>query len=112
MMLESCFFSVSSDLKDALKRANNTRYGLAAGVFTSNLDTVNTLVRAIKVGTVWVNCYQVLDAAIPLQHLTLHSSQGYSRSLPLHSSQGSSLALSLYMQLLTIISVGNNEQTW
>ncbi|KAL8140783.1 hypothetical protein V2J09_006804 [Rumex salicifolius] len=54
-----------NDLKDVIKRANNTRYGLAAGVFTSNLDTANTLVRALKAGTVWVNCYHVFDAAIP-----------------------------------------------
>ncbi|KAK6117985.1 hypothetical protein DH2020_048270 [Rehmannia glutinosa] len=45
------------------KRA--TRYGLAAGVFTRNIDTANTLSRGLKAGTVWVNCYDVFDAAIP-----------------------------------------------
>lgn len=48
-----------------IKRANNTRYGLAAGVYTKNIDTVNMLSRALKVGTVWVNCFYVFDAAIP-----------------------------------------------
>ncbi|KAK4784985.1 hypothetical protein SAY86_001674 [Trapa natans] len=53
------------DLKDVIHRANNTRYGLAAGVFTKNIDTANTLTRALRAGTVWVNCFDVLDASIP-----------------------------------------------
>lgn len=53
------------DLDEVIKRANATRYGLAAGVFTKNLDTANTLSRALRVGTVWVNCFDVFDAAIP-----------------------------------------------
>lgn len=53
------------DLEEVVRRANNTRYGLAAGIFTSNIDTANTLTRALKVGTVWVNCFDVFDAAIP-----------------------------------------------
>jgi len=54
-----------NDLGDVIKRANATRYGLAAGVFTNNLDTANTLSRALRAGTVWVNCFDVFDAAIP-----------------------------------------------
>ncbi|CAN6814942.1 unnamed protein product [Brassica oleracea] len=46
-------------------RANETRYGLAAGVFTKSLDTAKRVSRALKAGTVWVNCFDVFDAAIP-----------------------------------------------
>lgn len=53
------------DLDEVIQRSNSTRYGLAAGIFTHNLDTANTLSRALKVGTVWINCYDVFDAAIP-----------------------------------------------
>ncbi|GAV63015.1 Aldedh domain-containing protein [Cephalotus follicularis] len=53
------------NLEDVIKRANATRYGLAAGVFTKSLDTANTLTRALRAGTVWVNCFDVFDAAIP-----------------------------------------------
>jgi aldehyde dehydrogenase (NAD+) len=53
------------DVREVVRRANATHYGLAAGVFTSNLDTANTLARALRVGSVWVNCYDVFDAAIP-----------------------------------------------
>lgn len=53
------------DLDEVIQRANATRYGLAAGVFTKNINTANTLTRALKAGTVWVNCFDVFDAAIP-----------------------------------------------
>ncbi|KAM7464612.1 hypothetical protein LguiA_032733 [Lonicera macranthoides] len=53
------------DLNEVIKRANATHYGLAAGVFTKNIDTANTLVRALRVGTVWINCFDTFDAAIP-----------------------------------------------
>ncbi|XP_057950534.1 aldehyde dehydrogenase family 2 member B4, mitochondrial-like [Malania oleifera] len=53
------------DLDEVIRRANATRYGLAAGVFTKNIDTANTLTRALKAGTIWVNCFDIFDAAIP-----------------------------------------------
>ncbi|KAF5476836.1 hypothetical protein F2P56_003531 [Juglans regia] len=53
------------DIDDVIRRANTTRYGLAAGVFTRSLDTANTLTRALRAGTIWVNCFDVFDAAIP-----------------------------------------------
>lgn len=52
-------------LKEVIQRANNSTYGLAAGVFTKNINTANTLSRALRVGTVWINCFDVFDAAIP-----------------------------------------------
>lgn len=53
------------DLDEVVRRANATAYGLAAGVYTKNIDTANTLTRALRAGTVWINCYDVFDAAIP-----------------------------------------------
>lgn len=59
------FLSHCRELDDVVRRANTTQYGLAAGVFTNNLNTANTLSRALRAGTVWVNCFDVFDAAIP-----------------------------------------------
>jgi len=62
MSCEEIFGPVLSVLKpfktveEALTRANNTEYGLAAGVFTSNMNTKEIFVREYKAGTVWVNC--------------------------------------------------------
>ncbi|KAL6351303.1 hypothetical protein AAG906_035095 [Vitis piasezkii] len=53
------------DLDGVIRRANASNCGLAAGVFTQNIDTANTLTRALRVGTVWINCFDVFDAAIP-----------------------------------------------
>ncbi|XP_013362003.1 PREDICTED: retinal dehydrogenase 1-like [Chinchilla lanigera] len=44
-------------LDEVIKRANNTTYGLAAGVFTKDLDKAVTVSTALQAGTVWVNCY-------------------------------------------------------
>ena len=46
-------------------RANNTFYGLAAAVWTSDVGQAHHLAKRIKAGTVWVNCYDVFDAAAP-----------------------------------------------
>lgn len=59
-----CVFKFK-DIGEVIKRANNTRYGLAAGVFTQNINTANTLTRGLRAGTVWINCYDVFDAGIP-----------------------------------------------
>ncbi|XP_044487846.1 benzaldehyde dehydrogenase, mitochondrial-like [Mangifera indica] len=53
------------DLDEVIQRSNRSPYGLAAGVFTQNIDTANTLTRALRAGNVWVNCYDVFDATIP-----------------------------------------------
>ncbi|OZI10629.1 betaine-aldehyde dehydrogenase [Bacillaceae bacterium SAS-127] len=54
-----------NDLDDLVERANNTDFGLAAGVWTENLKRAHYLAQRIKAGTVWVNCYNALDAASP-----------------------------------------------
>lgn len=52
-------------VEEVVARANDNEYGLASGVFGTNIDTINTLTRAIKAGTVWVNCYNLYDGAVP-----------------------------------------------
>ena len=52
-------------LNKVIKRANASHYGLAARVFTKNIETANTLTHALCVGTVWVNCFDIFDAGIP-----------------------------------------------
>lgn len=53
------------DIKEVIKRANATTYGLAAGVFCQDVDTVLTLVNALQAGSVWVNCYEYITAQTP-----------------------------------------------
>ncbi len=49
--------------KEAVKLANNTVYGLAASIWTENINLALDIAPQIKAGTVWVNCTNVFDAA-------------------------------------------------
>jgi aldehyde dehydrogenase (NAD+) len=67
---EEIFGPVMSILKfknidEVAKRANNNPYGLAASIFTKDMEKAFALANKIRAGTVWVNCYDVFDAAIP-----------------------------------------------
>lgn len=53
------------DLDEIAAIANNTVYGLAAGIWTRDISKAHKLAKLLRAGTVWVNCYSVFDAAIP-----------------------------------------------
>lgn len=52
-------------LDEAVATANDTRYGLAAMVWTTNVNTAHRVARELKAGTVWVNCFFVRDLRAP-----------------------------------------------
>jgi len=52
-------------MDEAIERANQTSYGLAAGVLTKNIDTAFTFINAAEAGSVWVNCYNTLFSNVP-----------------------------------------------
>jgi phenylacetaldehyde dehydrogenase len=54
-----------SDAEELVARANETNYGLAAGVWTRDIAKAHRIAAALKAGTVWVNCYNIFDAALP-----------------------------------------------
>jgi len=54
-----------SDPKDLVIRANDTVYGLAAGVWTRDIGKAHRVAAQLRAGTVWINCYNVFDAALP-----------------------------------------------
>ncbi len=53
------------DLEEIAATANNTDYGLAAGIWTRDISKAHKLAKLLRAGTVWVNCYSVFDAALP-----------------------------------------------
>jgi phenylacetaldehyde dehydrogenase len=54
-----------SDVADALRRANDTQFGLGASIWTRSLDVAHAFIREFRAGTVWVNTHNVLDLAVP-----------------------------------------------
>ncbi len=54
-----------SDMDEVIRRGNNTFYGLAAAVWTRDIKKAHHLAAKLRAGTVWVNCYDVFDAAAP-----------------------------------------------
>ena len=47
------------------RRANLTKFGLGGGVWTRDVSKAHHLAKSIRAGSVWVNCYQAMDPAVP-----------------------------------------------
>uniref|UniRef100_A0A4W5L2W7 aldehyde dehydrogenase (NAD(+)) n=1 Tax=Hucho hucho TaxID=62062 RepID=A0A4W5L2W7_9TELE len=52
-------------LEEVVERANDTKYGLAAAVFTKDIDKAHYISSGRRAGTVWINCYNVFGAQAP-----------------------------------------------
>lgn len=80
-------------IEEAIKRANNTKYGLAAGIVTKNLDIANTMSRSIRAGTILINCYFILGNGIPFGGCKM---SGFGRDMGLE-------ALHKYLQVKSVV---------
>ena len=52
-------------IDEVIERANDTPFGLGAGVWTRDIGKALHVARGVRTGSVWVNCYQLMDAAMP-----------------------------------------------
>jgi acyl-CoA reductase-like NAD-dependent aldehyde dehydrogenase len=77
---------------ELIQRANQTRYGLAAGAWTRNVSKAHRFARAIKAGTVWVNGYGLFDPAAPFGG---YKESGFGREMGKE-------AIELYTELKTV----------
>ncbi|MEU3985315.1 aldehyde dehydrogenase family protein [Streptomyces sp. NPDC026672] len=64
------------DIDDVIRRANDTSYGLASGVWTTNVNTFQRVSRALRAGTVYGNTYAQMDSAVPFGG---YKTSGYGR---------------------------------
>jgi len=66
------------DIEEVAARANRSIYGLAAGVWTSDVKKVHRMAAALKAGVVWANTYNQFDAAAPFGG---YKQSGYGREM-------------------------------
>ncbi len=54
-----------TDADDIVRTANDSIYGLSAGIWTSDISKAHRMAKALQAGTVWINCFNILDASLP-----------------------------------------------
>ncbi|MFN2578564.1 MAG: betaine-aldehyde dehydrogenase [Pyrinomonadaceae bacterium] len=94
---EEIFGPVSSvitfkDDDELIRKANDTIYGLSAGIWTSNITRAHRFAKSIKAGVVWINTYNMMNAASPFGG---YKQSGYGREMGRH-------ALELYTQVKSV----------
>jgi len=94
---EEIFGPVSSVISfdnddDLIRQANDTLYGLSAGIWTSDITRAHRFARAVKAGVVWINTYNMMNAASPFGG---YKQSGYGREMGKH-------ALELYTQVKSV----------
>ena len=77
---------------DLLRQANETMYGLSAGIWTSNITRAHRFAKAVKAGVVWINTFNMMNAASPFGG---YKQSGYGREMGKH-------ALELYTQVKSV----------
>ena len=80
------------DIDEVIERANSNPYGLAAAVWTRDVKKAHMVSRRLKAGTVWINTYGLMDAALPFGG---YKSSGFGRELGAH-------AIEHYTELKTV----------
>ena len=53
------------DMDELIKRANATTFGLGSGLWTRDVSKAHAVAKSLRAGSVWVNCYQAMDPAMP-----------------------------------------------
>jgi aldehyde dehydrogenase (NAD+) len=85
-----------ADLDEAIATANDTPYGLAAGVWTRDIKKAHYVARKLQAGTVWVNTYNVYDTAAPFGG---YKQSGFGREMSAHALEHYTQVKSVWIDL-------------
>jgi acyl-CoA reductase-like NAD-dependent aldehyde dehydrogenase len=85
-----------TDESDAVLQGNDTTYGLAAGVWTKDVSRAHAVGRKLRAGSVWVNCYNMID---PISPFGGYKQSGFGRELGKHSIELYTQIKSVYVKL-------------
>jgi acyl-CoA reductase-like NAD-dependent aldehyde dehydrogenase len=86
-----------SSMDDVAEQANKTTFGLSGAVWTRDVKKAHKFAAQIKAGTIWVNCYNVFDPAVPFGGYKM---SGYGRELGKHSIELYSNIKSVWMNMM------------
>jgi aldehyde dehydrogenase (NAD+) len=84
------------DLDEAIARANDSQYGLAAAVWTKDIKKAHYVARKLQAGTVWINTYNVYDTAAPFGG---YKQSGFGREMSLHALEHYTQVKSVWVDL-------------
>jgi acyl-CoA reductase-like NAD-dependent aldehyde dehydrogenase len=84
------------DVEEAIARANQSPYGLAAAVWTRDIKKAHYLARKLQAGTVWINTYNVYDTAAPFGG---YKQSGFGREMSLHALEHYTQVKSVWVDL-------------
>jgi aldehyde dehydrogenase (NAD+) len=85
-----------ADLDEAIARANDTQYGLAAAVWTRDIKKAHYVARRLQAGTVWINTYNVYDTAAPFGG---YKASGFGREMSAHALEHYTQVKSVWVDL-------------
>lgn len=83
------------DFDEVVRAANNSPYGLAAGIWTEGLSNATRLAGRIKAGTIWINSHAMYDASLPIGGM---KQSGFGRD-------SGQVALENYLDLKTVCAI-------
>src|SRR3954447_18617888 len=85
-----------ADVDEAIARANDSAYGLAAGVWTRDIKKAHYVARKLQAGTVWINTYNVYDTAAPFGG---YKQSGFGREMSAHALEHYTQVKSVWVDL-------------
>jgi acyl-CoA reductase-like NAD-dependent aldehyde dehydrogenase len=84
------------DVDEAIARANDSNYGLAAAVWTKDIKKAHYVARKLQAGTVWINTYNVYDTAAPFGG---YKQSGFGREMSMHALEHYTQVKSVWVDL-------------
>jgi len=85
-----------ADVDEAIARANNSSYGLAAAIWTRDIKKAHAVARRLQAGTVWINTYNVYDTAAPFGG---YKQSGFGREMSVHALEHYTQVKSVWVDL-------------
>ena len=85
-----------ADVDEAIARANDSGYGLAAAVWTRDIKKAHYVARKLQAGTVWINTYNVYDTAAPFGG---YKQSGFGREMGMHALESYTQVKSVWVDL-------------